>query len=90
MFRGEWLVLLEAADPDNPNQTIQVQLLVDERDVRAIQGDPERNNPASGWLRVAVAGKVKGFVQVVFPQPAIPVGERAYISEQLVKQEAGG
>ncbi len=87
MFRGEWLVNLEAVDPHCPEQSIRVQLLVDQREVIQIRGTPRRNQPAEGWLRVSLANKREGFAQVVLPEPALPVGESMFVTEDLVKQE---
>ena len=89
MFRGEWLVSLNVRNPDDPEKTLRVQLLVDEHEVVNIQGTPERKKPVHGWLRVAVSDKWKGFTRVVLPQPAEPVGETALMEEDDVKQEAG-
>jgi hypothetical protein len=89
MFRDEYLVHVDALDPQNPNQIIPVQLLVDQREVTSLRGKPKRNQPAEGWLRVALAGKEKGFVQVVLPQPASRGGENILVDESRVKQEAG-
>ena len=42
MFRDEFLVYLDLVDPQNPNQTMRVQLLVDQREVTNIRGTPKR------------------------------------------------
>lgn len=89
MFEGEWLVRLDAKDPENPKEIVHVQLFVDQREVKEIHGTPRRGKPAKGKLRVAVANKAKGYVQVVFPQPAVPVGESAFFDEKVVTQELG-
>jgi hypothetical protein len=89
MFRDEYLVFVDAVDPQNPNQTVPVQLLVDQRQVTSVRGKPKRNQPANGWLRVAFARKEKGFIQVILPQPASPIGENILVDESRVKQEAG-
>jgi len=89
MFRGEWLVHVDAVNPQDPENKIRVQLLVDESEVADLQGTPRRHQPATGWLRVSLASKAKGLAQVVLPQPAIPVGESMFIPDRLVKQEAG-
>ena len=86
MFRGEWLVYVDAVDPQSPENRIRVQLLVDHGEVADIQGTPRRNQPAPAWLRVSLANKSQGLAQVVLPQPAIPVGESMFIPERLVKQ----
>jgi hypothetical protein len=51
--------------------------------------DPKRNQPAEGWLRVALAGKAKEFAQMVLPQPAMPVGQNILLDEKLVKPQPG-
>jgi hypothetical protein len=86
MFRGEWLVFADVHDPSDPNRTVRAQLLVDQRDVVNVTGTPKRSNPANGWLRVRTLGSEKGFVRIVFPQPASPVGESAYVAEGTAKQ----
>lgn len=87
MFRDEWLVYLEAADPKDPDQTITVQLLVDQRDVTGLRGIPTKDTPVEGKLRVTLASTNKGFAQVVLPQPAVPVGDSMLIEEERVLQE---
>jgi len=89
MFREEWLVFLTVMDPVNPNRKIRVQALVDVREVMNLQGSPRRNRPAEGWLRVALAGKEKGFARVVLPQPASPLGEDVLVEDNLVKEAPG-
>jgi hypothetical protein len=89
MFRGEWLVFLDVVDPENPDQTIRAQCLVDQREVANLMGTPQRSKPVRGWLRVALVDHRKGFAQVILPQPAVPVGESIFMDEDLVKEEAG-
>jgi hypothetical protein len=88
MFDREWLVHVTAADPKNRNKPIVVKLFADERDVTGIQGQPTRGNPVKALLRVAVANRGGGFAEVVFPQPAQPVGDSAFLDESLLEQEA--
>jgi hypothetical protein len=87
MFKGEYLVQLTAADPRQPNKPLIVKLFADERDVKRIRGTPEpqRHKPVRAWLRVTVANTREGFVEVVFPQPAQPVGESAFFEKDLVE-----
>jgi hypothetical protein len=89
MFEGEYLVHLDALNPDNPEQRVAIKLLVDHRDVADIQGTPERHKPASALLRVEVGNKAKGLVRIVLPQPAVPVGESVFMAADDVKQRAG-
>src|SRR5262245_9077329 len=88
MFRGEWLVVVDAADPANPEHSVQAQMWVDERDVRRLEGKPERGRPVNGWLRVEWADTRQGLALVVLPQPAQPLGESLLIREHLVEREA--
>jgi hypothetical protein len=90
MFRGEYLVQFDAVDLRNPKKKVSVRLLADENEV-VIPSDkvPKRDDPAEGLLRVEVLGKEGGFALVVLPQPAQPVGERAYVDEELVQEEIG-
>ena len=74
MFKGEWLVHVTAASLEDPDKPVSIKLFADERDVK-FAGKPVRGNPAKGRLRVAVAKRTGRFVEVVFPQPAQPVGE---------------
>src|SRR5262249_16816978 len=83
MFRGEWLVFLDAVDPEN-QQELKVQLFVDEREVKKIQGAPKRNKPASGWLRVSLVKSKNEIAQIVLPQPATPVGETVFVKKELL------
>lgn len=89
MFRDEWLVYVTAVDPANPERSLRVQLLVDQREVVDLRGTPRRNKPVAGHLRVAVAGKEKGYVHVVLPQPAASVGENIFVDERQTKEYAG-
>lgn len=83
MFKGEWLILLDATDPEN-QRDFSVQLFVDEREVARIQGTPKRNHPVSGWLRVSLVKARNELAQVVLPQPATPVGETIFVKRELV------
>jgi len=86
MFRGEYLVSMEALDSQYPDRKIPIQLWADEQEVRIQSGSPERGHPAEGLLRVEVMGRRKGQALIVLPQPAQPVGERAYVDEQLLQE----
>src|SRR5437867_1855500 len=92
MFRGEYLVFLDVADPANPDRTLEAQVLVDERELKDVRGTPRRNSPATAWLRVAVVGPERGFTRVVLPQPAQPGGESVLVAENQVRSvpERGG
>ena len=89
MFRDEFLVYLDVVDPQNPKQTMAVQLLVDQREVTNLRGTPKRSRPAEGWLRVAFARKENGFVQVVLPQPPNLGSENILVEERRVRPAAG-
>jgi len=89
MFREEWLVYLDALNPNNPGETVRVQLLVDQREVSGIHGTPRRNNPAAGWLCVTLAGHRAGLAELILPQPAQPVGETVIVHEKEVREEPG-
>src|SRR5262245_34048666 len=79
MFREELLAYLDARNPDNPDETVKAQLLVDQREVTGIQGTPKRNSPVSGWLRVSLVGKQGNWMEVVLPQPSQPLGEAVLV-----------
>src|SRR5207248_11736688 len=83
MFKGEWLVFVDATDPEN-QRDLKVQLFADEKEVAGIQGMPKRNQPVSGWLRVSLIKAKKGLAQVVLPQPATPIGETVFVKQELV------
>jgi hypothetical protein len=87
MFRGEYLAVLEALNPTNPKERIRAQLFVDTRDVKGIQGVPERNQPVPGWLVVSLVRISNGLAQIVLPQPAQPFGENLLIEEAKVREE---
>jgi hypothetical protein len=74
LFRGEWLVSLEAMDPNADGQKLRVRLFADEREVTNIAGIPNRNQPASGLLRVSMVKRRGEFTAVVLPQPSQPIG----------------
>jgi hypothetical protein len=88
MFRGEYLVYLDALNPNNPKQEVKAQLFADERDVKDIVGQPGRNHPASAWLAVSLVRKGNGLALIVLPQPAQPFGETLLINEEKVKDRA--
>ncbi len=89
MFHGEWLVRLDAISPENPGQSVRVQLLVDQREVANVRGSPRRRHPSDGWLRVALAGREGDFLRVVLPQPAQPFGEIVLVREGVAREEPG-
>lgn len=86
MFRGEFLVYLDASDPHDPNEKAKAQLLVDEREISGVIGTPKRNDPARGWLRVTLIGHRGDWAEVVLPQPSQPFGERVLIAGDSVKE----
>src|SRR5260370_19238614 len=83
MFKGEWLVFLDALDPEK-RQNLKVQLFADEREVEKIQGTPKRNQPVWGWLRVSLVKAKNEVAQVVLPQPAMPLGETIFVKKELL------
>ncbi len=87
MFKGEWLVFLEVIDPEDPKKKKRLQLLVDERLVKMIAGNPRRKQPVPAWLEVEVAQRKKGQVKVVLPQPAYPDGDTLLVNEEVLRQE---
>jgi hypothetical protein len=89
MFRGEYLVTFEAGGLQRPDKKVPVQLLADEQEVVIRSGTPERGKPAEGLLRVEVLGRARGLALLVLPQPGQPVGERAYVNEDLLQEGAG-
>jgi hypothetical protein len=55
MFRGEYLVFLDVADPENPEKLISAQALVDEHSIKNLGGIPRRHHPVPAWLRVEIS-----------------------------------
>jgi hypothetical protein len=88
MFRGELLVYLDGFDPEK-RKRITVQLLVDEHEVENLEGEPRRNKPARGWVRVTFAGQQGDFAAVILPQPAQPVGESLLVESNDLRTRAG-
>lgn len=89
MFRGEYLVYVDAAEPSNPNEKATAQLLVDEREVSGIVGTPKRNDPVNGWLRATLIGQRGEWAEVVLPQPSQPFGERILVAYDSVREIQG-
>jgi hypothetical protein len=83
MFQGEYLVSFAAVGPQGP---LELRLLADEQDVRLLSAAPERGHPAEALLRVEVLGVHKGIAHLALPQPAQPVGERAYVEGSLLQE----
>ena len=86
IFRNEFLCFVDALDPDHPDRSILVQVLVDSSEVKELQGKPERGRPLSALLRVGFAGSRGGLAHVVLPQPAIPVGESMIVREEVLSR----
>lgn len=89
MFRDEWLVFIDAVDPKNPGQPLEVQMWADARDVVRLEGTPTRQQPVKGWVKVERAGFEDGLALIVLPQFAQPVGTKLRINKDLVEQEEG-
>jgi hypothetical protein len=89
MFRGELLAFVDARNPDDPNELVKAQLLVDQREVAGIRGTPRPNNPVNGWLRVSVVRSKDGWMEVVLPQPSQPLGEAILVDQGVVREEPG-
>ncbi|MEX0712404.1 MAG: hypothetical protein WD278_08640 [Pirellulales bacterium] len=83
MFKDELLVFADAVDPSSPDESIEVQLLVDAFLVK-VSGTPERGRPVEGRLRVGLADVRGGYATVVLPQPGIPVGEFMVVRENAL------
>jgi hypothetical protein len=89
MFKDEWLVRVDALNPENRDQTVAVQLFADARDVTGLHGEPRRNMPVNGWLVVSLAGQTQGLAEIVLPQPSQPLGETIVVHNDAVKTEPG-
>jgi hypothetical protein len=87
MFKAEWLVFLQAINPET-HAAMRIQLFVDDREVTRMQGRPKRNQPAEAWLRVSHIRTKGGLVQIVLPQPATPFGETVFVKQELVNFES--
>lgn len=89
MFRGEWLVYLDAFNPYSPAKAERVQLFADQRDVSGIAGQPERQRPAEALLRASLLGASGDKLQVVLPQPSHPFGPLILVDKAAAKKESG-
>jgi hypothetical protein len=87
MFRGEYLVYLEAGTRQNPEEAVRVQLLVDSEGVAGLRGTPARHRPAEAFLQVEVADSTGDYAVVVLPQPAQPVGETVLVAWSRLREE---
>src|SRR4051794_7686743 len=79
MFKGELLVHFTGFNPDHVDETIQVQMLVDQNEVKGLRGQPMRHAPVDGFVFVTLLGEVRGLAEVILPQPAQPVGQRLLV-----------
>jgi hypothetical protein len=86
MFDGEFLVSFEARDAQQASGKIAVQLFADENEVKIPSGTPKRKQPTDGLLRVEVLKKQNGVALLALPQPAQPVGERAYVDVGMLRE----
>jgi hypothetical protein len=50
-------------------------MFVDEKEVKVANGEPRRDHPAQGWVKVTLALKQNELSRIILPQPAQPVGE---------------
>jgi hypothetical protein len=89
MFNGELLVFMTALDPDQPGETIPVQMLVDRSQVENLRGEPRRKKPVAGWVKVSLANHTGGVARVILPQPGQPVGESMWVDVRALKEVAG-
>jgi hypothetical protein len=84
IFRNEFLCFLDALDPEHPDRTILVQVLVDSSEIKELQGKPERGRPVSALLRVGYAGSRRGLAHIILPQPAVPVGDSMIVKDEVL------
>ncbi len=87
MFRGEFLVFLKGYRLEDPENQIQIQMLVDEKEVKVTKGEPKRNQPAEGWVKVTLASEKDGMSRIILPQAAQPVGEGMLVRAADLKME---
>jgi hypothetical protein len=86
MFKGEYLVHLEALNPSDPKQTVHAQLFADEHEVKAIEGTPERGKPVPALLVVSLMRQANGLAHIILPQPAQPLGESLFIEANRLEE----
>ena len=84
MFNDELLVFITGVDPQNPDQAVHAQVLVDSDLVKGLKNKPERGKPVKGELRVGIVRISKGIAVVVLPQTGIPVGESMAVREAIL------
>jgi hypothetical protein len=89
MFRGEFLVYFNGFHLEDPEKQIKIQMLVDEKEVKVAHGEPKRNRPAQGWVKVTLASEKEGISRIILPQPAQPVGESMLIKTQDLRLRPG-
>ena len=65
MFKGELLVHFTGLNPDHVDETIQVQMLVDQSDVKGLRGQPRKHAPVDGFVLVTLLGEDGGDVITV-------------------------
>jgi hypothetical protein len=87
LFRGEYLVHVQGIDRSGGRNAIPVQLFVDENVIKNLSEIPQQGKPATGLLRVALAGVSKDLARVVLPQPAAPVGESMFVKRSDLVEE---
>jgi len=86
MFRDEWLVLIDAVDPKNPGEPLEVRMFAHPLLVVRLEGTPTREQPVKGWVRVEQVGVQNGLAKILLPQFAQPVGTYLYINKDLVEE----
>jgi hypothetical protein len=87
IFRDEWIVLIDAADPKDPGRTIPTEMFADKRLVVGVEDTPARRQPVKGWLRATQMGTEDGLALILLPQYAFPGGTYLMIDKSLVKPE---
>ncbi len=81
MFRGEYLAIFSARDPQDPSKAITVRVFADKENFDEVSGTPSKDRPVKGRLKVYVVAKKQGFASAILPQPGQPVGESVVVSE---------
>ena len=79
MFNDELYIIFQGLDPDSPDQTIDIQVLVDNKLVKDLGGMPEQGQPVDGLLLVELVRTSEATAIIALPQPAVPIGDTAIV-----------
>ena len=88
LFRTEWLVYLNAIDPNEQNRKIKIQLFAGHPSVKDIAGTPRRREPVPALLRVSLLKRFDEVSHVILPQDSQPIGPKVFMDNDDLIQAA--